>query len=198
MSASESHILSPEGLQDARNAAKAIRQGLIILYPTDTIWGLGCDATNADAVEKIYRLKQREDSKSMLALLGRSDDLFRWLENVPETALKLIDVAVEPLTIVYDSPQHIATNLLASDGSLGIRITKDRFCQELCKLAGVPIVSTSANVSGMKTPSTFKEIEQTIKDGADYIVGYRQADETRHRPSGIIKVKDDETLTIIR
>lgn len=198
MSASESHILSAEILQDARNAAKAVREGRIILYPTDTVWGLGCDATNADAVAKIYELKQREDSKSMLALLGKSDDLYRWLENVPETALNLIDVAVEPLTIVYDSPRNIASNLLACDGSLGIRVTKDRFCRELCKFAGVPIVSTSANVSGMKTPAIFKEIEAAIKDGVDYIVGYRQADETKHRPSGIIKVKDDETFTIIR
>ncbi len=184
--------------QDIESAVAAIRRGDLILYPTDTVWGIGCDATNPEAVAKIYALKQREDSKSMLAILGDSGDLHRWLKNVPETALQLLEVAVDPLTIIYDSPVGIASNLLAADGSLGIRVADERFCKALCRKAKVPIVSTSANISGEKTPGIFSEISEEIKQGVDYIVEYRRDDTSRHRPSGIIKVRDDESFVIIR
>lgn len=180
------------------SAADVIRRGGIILYPTDTIWGIGCDATNEEAVARVYALKRRADSKSMLALLDSVEALYRWVGNVPETALQLIDVAVSPLTIIYDSPKGVAPNLLADDGSLGIRIADDRFCKALCRKCRVPIVSTSANISGHPSAPFFADIEKDILDGVDHIVDLRRDDTTRKAPSGIIKVRDDETFTIIR
>lgn len=183
---------------DVARAVDVIRKGGLVLYPTDTIWGIGCDATNPEAVEKIYRLKQRSDTKSMLALTHDVDSLYRLLRNVPETALQLLDVAVQPLTIIYDSPVGIASNLLAADGSVGIRVTTERFSRTLCRRAGVPIVSTSANVSGLPAPGIFNEISSEIIDGVDYVVEHGRESTQRHKPSAIIKVRDDETLTIIR
>ena len=185
-------------LEDVKAAADAVRRGGIILYPTDTVWGIGCDATNPDAVAAIYRLKQREDSKSMLALVDSVDALYRWLKNVPDTALMLLDVAVDPLTIIYDSPIGVAENLTAPDGSLGIRVTSDPFCRALCRAARVPIVSTSANISGLPAPAVFSEIAPEIVEGVDYVARSRRSDNQRRRPSGIIKVCDNGTLTIIR
>ncbi|MDE6558296.1 MAG: threonylcarbamoyl-AMP synthase [Muribaculaceae bacterium] len=184
--------------EDLAEAVKTVREGGIILYPTDTVWGIGCDATNPEAVERIYKLKRRADSKSMLALTDSVGSLYRWLKNVPETALMLIDAAVDPLTIIYDSPSGIAGNLLAPDGSLGIRITCESFSEALCRRARIPVVSTSANISGQKTPALFREISEEIINGVDYVVKFRRNDSSRHKPSGIIKVTDDETLTIIR
>lgn len=183
---------------EVTSAADVIRRGGIILYPTDTIWGIGCDATNPEAVARIYALKKRADSKSMLALLDSVEALYGWVVNVPETALQLIDVAISPLTIIYDSPKGVAPNLLADDGSLGIRIADDRFCKALCRKCRVPIVSTSANISGHPSAPFFADIEKEILDGVDHIVDLRRDDTTRKAPSGIIKVRDDETLTIIR
>ncbi|MDE5902075.1 MAG: threonylcarbamoyl-AMP synthase [Muribaculaceae bacterium] len=183
---------------DLQEALATLRKGGVILYPTDTIWGIGADATNPEAVARIYALKRRADSKSMLALVDSADSLYRWLENVPETALQLIDVAVDPLTIIYDSPRGIAPNMLAPDGSLGIRITSERFSRELCRRLGRPLVSTSANISGHPSAPFFGMIEPEILEGVDYVARYRRDDTTPHRPSGIIKVTDRETLTIIR
>lgn len=184
--------------ESIRRAVETIRKGGIILYPTDTIWGLGCDATNAEAVAKIFKLKQRDDAKSMLSLVDSIDALYRRLKNVPETALSLIDVAVSPLTIIYDSPIGFADNLLAEDGSIGIRITNERFSKALCRRAGVPVVSTSANISGEKSPSIFDEISQEIIDGVDYVVEYGRENRSTSAPSAIIKVMDDETFKLIR
>ena len=183
---------------DLQEALATLRKGGVILYPTDTIWGIGADATNPEAVARIYALKRRADSKSMLALVDSAESLYRWLENVPETALQLIDVAVDPLTIIYDSPRGIAPNMLAPDGSLGIRITSERFSRELCRRLGRPLVSTSANISGHPSAPFFGMIEPDILEGVDYVARYRRDDTTPHRPSGIIKVTDRETLTIIR
>lgn len=183
---------------EADKAAAIIRKGGIILYPTDTIWGLGCDATNPQAVKKIYDLKRRQDSKSMLVLLGQTDDLYKWLDNVPETAKMLLEVADSPLTIIYDCPRGVADNLIADDGSLGIRIADDEFCKSLCRRCNVPVVSTSANISGTSSPAGFNDIDDLIKEGVDYIVDYKREDMTNKRPSAIIKVRDDETLKIIR
>ncbi len=184
--------------ESIRLAVETIRGGGIILYPTDTIWGLGCDATNPDAVEKIFKLKKRNDAKSMLSLVDSVDMLYRFLDNVPETALALIDVAVNPLTLIYDSPAGFAKNLIAEDGSIGIRITTEKFSNTLCRKLHLPVVSTSANISGKKAPATYAEISQDIIDGVDYVVGYRQDDKKPASPSGIIKVMDDETFKIIR
>lgn len=183
---------------DLVKAAEVIKKGGIILYPTDTIWGIGCDATNAEAIKKIYALKNREDSKSMLVLVASESALERVVEKVPETAWMLMETAVRPLTIIYDSPKEIASNLIADDGSLGIRITNELFSNALCRKAGVPIVSTSANISGQKSPSSFNEIDKNIIDGVDYVVKYRQDDPVSNKASNIIKVTDNEIIKVIR
>lgn len=184
--------------REVTQALSVLRKGGIILYPTDTVWGIGADATNAEAVAKIYSLKRRADSKSMLALVDSVDALYRWLKNVPETALRLIEVSVAPLTVIYDSPQGVAPNLLADDGSLGIRVTNEKFTNKLCRRLGRPLVSTSANISGAPAAPTFDCISPEILKGVDYVVDYRRDDRRHHKPSGIIKVTDRETFKIIR
>lgn len=184
--------------EDIESAIEVLKKGGIILYPTDTVWGIGCDASNAEAVEKIYKLKERADSKSMLSLVGSEAELERTVANVPETAWQLLDVAVNPLTIIYDKPVGLAENLLAEDGSAGIRVTSDPFCQALCRRMRGPIVSTSANISGEPTPANFKEIDQKIIKGVDYVVKYRRGDLQKHKSSNIIKVTDKETIKVIR
>ena len=184
--------------EDMAEALEVLKKGGIILYPTDTIWGIGCDATNEEAVKKIYDLKQRSDSKSMLVLVGSEGELQRNVEEVPEAAWMLIETAVNPITIIYDRPKGIARNLLAEDGSAGIRITSELFSQTLCNRLKRPIVSTSANISGKKTPVTFSEIDEDIKKGVDYIVRFRQNDISRHKSSNIIKVSDSGIIKIIR
>lgn len=185
-------------LEDLKQAITVLESGGIILYPTDTVWGLGCDATNVEAVKKIYTLKRREDSKSMLVLVGSEAQLERTVGNVPEAAWMLIEAAVSPLTIIYDSSKGIASNLAADDGSLGVRITGELFSQALCRRFGKPIVSTSANISGEKTPALFREISPEIKNNVDYIVKYRQDDNNRQSSSNIIKVSDSGVIKVIR
>ncbi|MCM1369145.1 MAG: L-threonylcarbamoyladenylate synthase [Candidatus Amulumruptor caecigallinarius] len=184
--------------EDLEEALRVLKSGGIILYPTDTVWGIGCDATNPEAVAKIYALKQREDSKSMLSLVGSESQLQQFVANVPETAWMLLDVAVNPLTIIYDKPSGLAANLFASDGSAGVRITTEPFSRQLCLRLKKPVVSTSANISGFPTPATFREISDEIKLGVDYIVNYQREDDCRHTPSNIIKVSDNETIKLIR
>lgn len=184
--------------EDLAKSVEVLRKGGIILYPTDTVWGIGCDATNAEAVKRIYDLKKRDDAKSMLVLVGSDGQLQRSVEKVPDAAWMLIDVAVEPMTIIYDRPKGIAANLLADDGSLGIRITNEAFSQALCLQLRHPLVSTSANVSGDKTPSFFAEISDEIRNGVDYVVKYRQNDTSPHKSSSIIKVTDSDVIRIIR
>ena len=183
---------------DMARAIEVLRNGGIILYPTDTVWGIGCDATNKDAVNKIYKLKQRNDAKSMLLLVGSEGELQRTVENVPDAAWMLLEAAVNPLTIIYDSAKGIADNLKAEDGSVGIRITSELFSRSLCQRLRHPIVSTSANISGRKTPHNFSEISDDIINGVDYVVKYRQDDSEGHKPSNIIKVSDSGVIKIIR
>lgn len=184
--------------QDIKNALDILRRGGIIVYPTDTIWGIGCDATNAEAVNKIYMLKHRAESKSMLALVDSEASLERWVENVPEAAWQLIEAAVSPLTIIYDKPIGVASNLLAEDGSLGIRITEEPFSRELCRRLRHPLVSTSANVSGKEAPESFNDISKEILEGADYVVEYRRKENVKAVASNIIKVSDNGVFKIIR
>lgn len=183
---------------DMAEALATLNRGGIILYPTDTVWGIGCDATNAEAVKRIFQLKKRADSKSMLVLVGSEGELQRTVENVPETAWMLIEAAVNPLTIIYDRPKGLAANLLAEDGSVGIRITDELFSRTLCQRLRRPLVSTSANVSGKKTPRIFSEIDDEILQGVDYVVKYGQNDTTAHKPSNIIKVSDSGVIKVIR
>ena len=183
---------------DLKEAVRVLKEGGIILYPTDTVWGIGCDARNEEAVRKIYGLKRREDSKSMLVLVGSEGMLQRTVRKVPEIAWQLIDVAVNPMTIIYDHPVAIAENLKAEDGSLGIRITSEKFSRMLCERMRGPIVSTSANISGKPTPLTFSEISSEIKNGVDYVCKYRRNDKASSKPSNIIKITRENIVKVIR
>lgn len=183
---------------DLKEAVRVMKEGGIILYPTDTVWGIGCDARNEDAVRRIYELKKREDSKSMLVLVGSEGMLQRTVKSVPEIAWQLIDVAVNPMTIIYDHPTGVAENLLADDGSLGVRITSEKFSRTLCERMRGPIVSTSANVSGKPTPMTFSEISSEIRNGVDYICSFRQKEKASSKPSNIIKITQENVVKVIR
>lgn len=184
--------------QEINTAIDVLKKGGVILYPTDTIWGIGCDATNPAAVEKIYKIKQRAESKAMLVLINDSSELDKYVETVPDIAYELIDVAVRPLTIIYDEAIGLASNLIASDGSIGIRVTKEEFSHQLCKRFRKPIVSTSANVSGKKSPATFREIDNDILESVDYVVNYRQNDDCALKSSEIIKLSKSGIIKIIR
>lgn len=184
--------------EDVKNAIECMRKGGIILYPTDTIWGIGCDATNEDAVRRVYALKKREDSKSMLVLVDSEATLERIIDEVPDVAYQLIEAAVDPLTIIYDQANGVAPSLLSEDGSLGVRITKEDFSNSLCRLLRKPIVSTSANISGEKPPQFFDEISAEIKNGVDYIAYFRREDTALHSPSNIIKIGAGGVIKIIR
>lgn len=183
---------------DLREAVKVMRDGGIILYPTDTVWGIGCDARNAEAIVRIFKLKQRADSKSMLALVSSEGMLQRTVEEVPEIAWQLIDAAVNPMTIVYDNAKGVAENLTADDGSLGIRITGESFSRALCERMRGPVVSTSANISGHPAPATFDEIDDEIKEGVDYVCRYRREDRRKASPSNIIKITKGNIVKVIR
>lgn len=184
--------------EDIKNCIEVLNRGGLILYPTDTIWGIGCDATNADAVKKVYELKRREDNKAMLVLLGSENNLDRYVRDVPEVAYELLEATVNPLTVIYDNGYNLAQNLLGENGSVGIRVTHEAFSQTLCRRFRRPIVSTSANISGKPSASIFSEIQEEIKNGVDYIVKYRQNDTNRHSASSIIKLGADSTIKILR
>ena len=185
-------------VDDLAKAVEVLRNGGIILYPTDTIWGLGCDATNMAAVKRVYEIKQREDSKSMLVLMENPNLLNSYIAEVPEIAWELIEVADQPLTIIYPKAKNLAANLLATDGSVGIRITNEAFSQQLVQRFRKPIVSTSANISGQKAPQNYAEINEEIKKSVDYIVAYRQDDFSKSKPSSIIKLGVGGQIEIIR
>lgn len=184
--------------EDINNALSVLREGGVILYPTDTIWGIGCDATNTDAVSRIYKIKQRTDTKSLLILLDNQNRLTSYINEVPEVAWELIDVADKPLTIIYPGAKNLAGNLVAEDGSIGIRICSDRFCSELIGRFKKPIVSTSANISGISSPSNFSEISDEIKNSVDYIVSWRQKEVSKSVASSIIMLGKGGEIKIIR
>lgn len=183
--------------KDIKAALDLLLKGGIILYPTDTIWGIGCDATNEKAVERIYEIKKRVDKEGMLVLLDSPDRLTQYVE-VPDVAWELIDVADKPLTIIYPGARNLAANLLGSDGSVGIRIVKDSFCIKLIQQFKRPVVSTSANISGEKSPQIFSEINKDIINSVDYVVKWRQDDLTKINPSGIIKLGLSGEVKVIR
>lgn len=173
-------------------------EGGVILYPTDTIWGIGCDATNEDAVRRVYEIKQRQDSKAMLVLVDSSVKVDFYVRDVPEVAWDLIDLADKPLTIIYSGARNLAANLLAEDGSVGIRVTNEDFSKRLCQQFRKAIVSTSANISGQPSPKNFSEISEEVKSAVDYIVGYRQEEISNPKPSSIIKLDKGGVIKIIR
>ena len=175
-----------------------MREGGVILYPTDTIWGIGCDATNEDAVRRVYEIKQRQDSKAMLVLVDSSVKVDFYVRDGPEVAWDLIDLADKPLTIIYSGARNLAANLLAEDGSVGIRVTNEDFSKRLCQQFRKAIVSTSANISGQPSPKNFSEISEEVKSAVDYIVGYRQEEMSNPKPSSIIKLDKGGVIKIIR
>ena len=183
---------------DIKKALEVLKNGGIILYPTDTIWGIGCDATNETAVDRIYKIKKREDSKSMLVLMENPALLERYVAEVPEIAWDLVEVATTPLTVIYPNAKNLAKNLIATDGSIGIRFTKEAFTTQLLQRFRRPLVSTSANISGEKSPAFFDEISEEIKSQVDYVVEYRQNDTTPGQPSSIIKLGAGGQIEIIR
>ncbi|SHF56095.1 L-threonylcarbamoyladenylate synthase [Mariniphaga anaerophila] len=183
---------------DLKNATEALKKGGIILYPTDTIWGIGCDATNPEAVARIYQIKKREDSKSMLVLMENPALLERYVNEVPEIAWDLVEVSTKPLTVIYPGAKNLAPNLVAGDGSIGIRFTKEEFTAKLLQRFRRPVVSTSANISGQKSPAFFDEISEEIKSQVDYIVEYRQDDINPAQPSSIIKLWPGGRIEILR
>jgi L-threonylcarbamoyladenylate synthase len=183
---------------EINKALEVLRQGGTILYPTDTIWGIGCDATSEEAVRKVYSIKQREDEKSMLLLLDEVSKLERYMIEIPEVALNILEVADKPLTIIYPGAMNVAPNLIAADGSIGIRITRDVFCKKLIARLGRPLVSTSANISGMPWPAGFHKIDKELRNQVDYTVQWRQHEEFHGKPSGIIKVGLRGEVKVIR
>jgi L-threonylcarbamoyladenylate synthase len=184
--------------EDIIKTLDTIKAGGIILYPTDTIWGIGCDATNTKAVEKVYHIKNRTEAKSLIVLLDTIDKLSIYVEKVPEITPDLLASITNPVTIIYSNARKLAHNVIAPDGTIAIRIVKDDFCSELIRRFGKPIVSTSANISGEDPPVVFSQISDEIKNAVDYTVSYKQDYFNRSKPSTIIRLRDDGLYTIIR
>lgn len=184
---------------DINQTLETLRSGGLILYPTDTIWGIGCDATNAAAVDRIFRLKEREQAKSLIILLDGDHKLASYVQEIPEVAYQLIEYTDRPLTIIYSGAKNLAPNLLAEDGSIGIRIvTQHPFCSRLLQRFRKPIVSTSANLSGLPAPANFSEIDPAIIAGVDHVVTYGQDDTRRGTASVVMKLEPDGRFEFIR
>ncbi len=190
-----------------RQALQVLMQGGVILYPTDTVWGIGCDATNEKAVQRIFQIKQRAEAKAMLVLLDAPGKLQGYVEEVPEMAWDLIDCALanpedevqqKPMTIIYPNARNLAPSLIAEDGSVGIRITQEVFSKILCERLKRPLVSTSANISGTPAPAIFAEISEEIRNAVDYVVRFRQDDTRKAQPSSIIKLGLHNEIKVIR
>lgn len=184
--------------EDIRKACEVMQKGGVILYPTDTIWGIGCDAMNAEAVKRVYEIKKRSDSKAMLVLVDNAVKVDFYVDGAPEVAFDLIELTNKPLTIIYDGAKNLAPNLIAEDGSVGIRVTSEEFSNQLCYRFRKAIVSTSANVSGEPSPATFGEISDEIKQAVDYIVQSRQQENKASQSSSIIKLGKGGQVKVIR
>ncbi len=184
-------------IEEINNCNKVLQEGGLILYPTDTVWGIGCDATNPEAVKKVYALKKREDSKALICMVANQAMLERHVKEVPDVAYDIMDLATKPTTIVFDEPMGVASNLVAEDNTLAIRVASDKFCQYLINKFRKPIVSTSANISGNPTPKQFKDIEEEILKGVDYVVNL-QDENINPSPSSIIKLSTDGQVKVIR
>jgi L-threonylcarbamoyladenylate synthase len=183
--------------QEILNAFEVIKEGGIILYPTDTVWGIGCDATNPKAVAKIYKLKQRAETQSMICLMNGEKMMYNVFKEIPEVAWQILDLSENPTTLILDQPRNVAPNIIAPDNTLGIRIVKEPFCFKLMERMKKPLVSTSANISGQPTPKSFKEISPEIIKGVDYVVNLHH-DKIGGKPSTIIKLTNDSQVKVIR
>ena len=184
--------------QDISSAVAVLRKGGIIVYPTDTVWGIGCDACNSDAVRRVFEIKRRADSKALITLVADKDEIARYTDSDISMAREVVGGSLRPTTVIYPRAMGLAPELVGEDGSVGIRLTSEAVSAAICRGLGRPIVSTSANISGRKTPATFAEISPEIIDGVDYVVSYRRDDTRRARPSNIIKVSDSDIVKVIR
>jgi L-threonylcarbamoyladenylate synthase len=184
--------------KEVKKAGSILLSGGIILYPTDTIWGIGCDAKRQESIQNIYRIKQRIDFKSMLVLVDGIPMLEDYVESIPAQALEILEKASKPTTIIYPGARNLASNLLAPDGSIGIRITSDPFCRRLIEFTASPIVSTSANISGEASPGNFHQIKSSIRNQVDFVVDWRQDETTTSLPSAVIKLEADGSCTTLR
>ena len=184
--------------KDINESLTVLREGGIILYPTDTIWGLGCDPTNLSAVERIYKIKSRDRNKSLLILVDGEQMLDRYVEEIPEIAYQLYSVSDDPLTIIYPKGKNLAPGVCSDDGSVGIRICRDEFCSELIRRFRKPVISTSANLSGKPSPKNFDEIDKSVINSVDFAVKYRQEDKGNYSSSPVIKLDRDGTFKILR
>ncbi|MEO6838089.1 MAG: L-threonylcarbamoyladenylate synthase [Ginsengibacter sp.] len=184
--------------KDIADSLDCLVKGGIILYPTDTIWGIGCDATNADAIQKIYRLKKREEKKSLIILVDDEKMIHKFVSNPSEKILSIISSAQRPTTAIFSNAKNLPSQLINEDGTIAIRIAKDDFCRQLIVQLNKPLVSTSANISGEKYPQNFKEVSDEIKNGADYIVQHRQNDFSKSAPSSILKLNDKDEIQFLR
>jgi L-threonylcarbamoyladenylate synthase len=185
-------------MEEIKRALRFLKEGKVILYPTDTIWGIGCDATLVKPVDRIYKIKQRFESKSMIVLLDQADKLTLYVEKVPAIAYDLIERYHEPLTIIYPKAKNIAKNVVPEDGTIAIRIVRDDFCRQLIDALGKPLVSTSANISGQPAPITFSKIPDAVKNGVDYIVNHNRDVIIRTKPSTIIRLQDNGEFEVLR
>ena len=183
---------------DIRNAVETMRRVGIILYPTDTVWGIGCDATNAEAVAKVYNIKHRDDSKALICLVDSESRLQRYVRDIPNVAWDIFELSVKPTTIILDNAVNLAPNLIAADGSIAMRITKEPFSKELCYRFQKAIVSTSANISGEPAAQNYCDISQEIIDAVDYVCWTRRQEHKPHKPSSIIKLGSGGEVQIIR
>ena len=183
---------------DLSAALKVLRSGGVILYPTDTVWGLGCDTTNAMAVKRIFEIKQRAENKSLIILVNSVAMLERYVSNPPEVALEMAELSERPLTVVYDSGKSLAEGVASADGSVGVRVCTEPFCDALIDYLRKPLVSTSANISGSSAPAIFDEISEEVKAAVDYVCLWRQDDRSRARPSSVIKVSGNGVVKILR
>jgi L-threonylcarbamoyladenylate synthase len=184
--------------EDIKNALEVLKRGGLILFPTDTTWGIGCDATNAEAVQRICHLKKRKPGKRMLILMENPALLDRYIDDVPDIAWDLIEISATPLTIVFPKPRNLPAELVAGDGSIGVRFTKDEFSRELIRQLRKPIVSSSANISGLPSPLHFGEVSHDILDAVDYVVSYRKDDTTPPPRSSVIRLEQGGRIEIIR
>jgi len=184
--------------EEIKKTIEVLRSGGVILYPTDTVWGIGCDATNKEAVKRIFEIKKRVDTKAMLVLIDNPAKLQAYVEEIPDMAWDLIELTEKPLTIIYPGAKNLAENLIADDKTVGIRVTGEEFSRKLCSQFRKPIVSTSANISGKPTPANFSQISESIKNAVDYVVNYRQNDISQPKPSSIIKLGKGNLIQIIR
>ena len=185
-------------MDEVKKAVEVLRQGGVILYPTDTIWGLGCDATNETAVKKVYDIKRRAETKSMLVLIDSPAKLQAYVSEIPDMAWELIELTTKPLTIIYPGARNLASNLINDDNTIGIRVTEEAFSKKLCEMFRKPVVSTSANISGEKSPALFSEISKEIISQVDYVVNYRRDEDQPAKASSIIKQRVKNEIQIIR